>query len=394
MAAFSFGFWRFATENENYIFPILFSLLGSYYFIKSYAQKKYDLKYILASGLFATIACLYHQIHIFWFIGLFFGWIWIDKTSGLKRGILFAGTFIIAPVIYFLVILFYLHQNLSWFSVTRFVFHDYYIGAAGNTFGFNNVLLGAINFIRTFFQVHGQMLVMISRHKIWLLPGVIAIGFMIRAIIDLTTFKKLSNLKGPKMNIIVKIHLLILLLQLAFAVYNIGNAEFMIMIPALLAIILVGMKRIPMSSLAFIAVAMLIWNFTYGIYPNNSLHFNADAQVTAFVIEHPKDKFIASEPAIILNQYYYQEGHWPENVWPGPDYYKLHGPVSELKTKIDSALKSGGNIYTDCTGRPEVMSRGSMLFSSKDFFKPYNLKNTVATFETDAGKHVIVKIYP
>jgi len=33
--AFSFSLWRYGTENETYIIPIGFSLLGSYYFLKN-----------------------------------------------------------------------------------------------------------------------------------------------------------------------------------------------------------------------------------------------------------------------------------------------------------------------------------------------------------------------
>ncbi len=395
MAAFSFGFWRFATENENYIIPIFFSLLGSLFFVKSYIRGIYSYKYIILNGIFATIACLYHQIHLFWFIGLFFGWIMIDGAYNPKRGIVFASTFIIAPIAYLLVIAFYLGQSLSVFNISHFVFHDYYTGAAGNHIGLNNFLLGGINLFRTFFQVHGQIWVMISNNKLWLIPGILTLGPILYAVVFIFKGKELPIPKKSglaTLNIIVKTHSLILILQLAFAIYNIGNAEFMVMLPVLAVILLAKANWIPIKSLAVTAASLLIWNFSYGIYPNNQLHFNADDQVTQFIIDHPNDKFIAAEPAIILNQYYYQKGHWPENVWPAPEYYQLHSPVSELKAKVDSNLSNGGNVYTDCTGRPEIMNRASLLSTNMDFFKGYNLKDTVAVFETDAGKHSIFRL--
>lgn len=389
LTAFSFGFWRFATENENYIIPIFFSLLGSFFFVKSYVRQAFSAKYILLSGFFATIACLYHQIHIFWFIGLLAGWVWIDGKTGIKRGLVFTSAFVLAPLVYFLVIIFYLHQSLSFYNITHFVFHDYYTGDAGNHLGVNNFLLGGINFIRTFFQVHGQMEVMVANNKLWLVPGFLALGMVSFSILLVLkgTFKRVSNL-----NIVTKTHILIFILQLAFAVYNVGNAEFMAMLPVLLVIVIAKADWLPLKSIAFTAGALFIWNFSYGIYPNNQLHFNADAQVTRFIIEHPKDQFIAAQPPVILNRYYYEKGNWPENVWPGPDYYQLHAPVNQLKSKIDSALSNGGNVYTDCTGRPEITNRESMLIGKPDFFKSYNLKDTIAVFETGAGKHVIFRV--
>jgi len=391
--AFSFGFWRFATENETYITPIFFSLLGSFYFIKAFKEGNSSSKYILLSGLFATIACLYHQIHIFWLIGLFFGWIFIDNSLSFKRGLVFAASFLIAPLCYFLTIIFYLHQNLNWYNITHFVFHDYYIGAAGNHFGLNNIFLGGINFIRTFFQVHGQMWVIVSMHSLWLLPGILALGLILFAIVqifrrvDLTTFKKLSNL-----HIIAQVHILIFLLQLAFAIYNIGNAEFMVMLPVLGAVIIANSKLMPSKSLIYFSLSLLIWNFTYGIFPNNHFHFNANDKVTQFIIDHPNDKFVVAEPAIVFNQYYYQKGHWPDNCWAGPGYYELHGTLEELAYKIDSAL-SKCNVYTDCTGIPKVTSRETMTYQSGMFWiMGYPNQDIVAVFNTDGEAHEIFKI--
>jgi len=346
---------------------------------------------IILSGFFATIACLYHQIHIFWFIGLLAGWVWIDGQLNLRRGLIFVLTFVIAPVAYFAVIVFYLHQSLTIYNILHFVLHDYYTGAAGNHVGMNNFLLGGINFIRTFYQAHGQIAVMVKNNKLWLFPGILALGLFLYAVVcisrgkDLTTFKKLSNL-----DVVVKAHILIFILQLLFAVYNIGNAEFMVMLPALLAIILAKAGWFPAKLFALMAVSLLIWNFSYGIYPNNQLHFNADDKVTQFIIDHPNDKFIAAEPAEVLNQYYYQKGHWPVNVWPGPKYFQLHAPLAELASKIDSTLKRGGNVYTDCEGRPLVMSRET--YQEEMFFTFGPTMEPISSYETEAGKHIIFKL--
>ncbi|HBX87948.1 MAG TPA: hypothetical protein DEG09_04940 [Marinilabiliaceae bacterium] len=38
-AGSSFGIWRFATENEVYLIPILLSLAGTYYFLNLFAKE-------------------------------------------------------------------------------------------------------------------------------------------------------------------------------------------------------------------------------------------------------------------------------------------------------------------------------------------------------------------
>ena len=394
MVAFSFGFWRFATENENYIVPIFFSLLGSFYFIKSHIRRIYSNKYILLSGIFATIACLYHQIHIFWFIGLLFGWVWIDGKMNLKRGIIYASTFIIAPMAYFLVIAYYLHQSINFYNIIHFVFHDYYIGDARFHIGSDNFILGFISFIRTFFQVHGQIAIMLKNYSVWFIPGIVSIILCLAGVLFILRIAIRNKISArlSSHNFVTKTHFLIFILQLAFALYSVGNAEFMVMIPALFAIIIVKARSVPAKSIMVFALALFIWNFSYGIYPNNRMHFNANEKVAQFMIDHANDRFIVAQPEVVSNQYYYQVGHWPKNLWLSLATYQERGLIPVLKTQVDSFLTAGVIIYTDYIGFPRMINRATMLYDKKDFFKDYSLKDTVASFETDAGRHYIFKM--
>ena len=65
----SFGVMRFAVEAEVYIFPIFFSLLSSILFVKYVVEKQSSYLPFL-SGIMATLSCLFHQIHLFWGIGV------------------------------------------------------------------------------------------------------------------------------------------------------------------------------------------------------------------------------------------------------------------------------------------------------------------------------------
>ena len=242
--------------------------------------------------------------------------------------------------------------------------------------------------------MHGQIAMMVKNHLFWVIPGVItiilcvaAVAFLIRKAKNGTAIGRWSNQDG-----IIKTHILIFVLQLVFAAYSVGNAEFMVMLPALLAIIIAKTDWIPVKPLVVFAIALFIWNFSYGIYPNNRMHFNADEKVANFMIDHPNDRFIVAQPEIVSNQFYYKVGHWPKNLWLSLATYQERGLTLVLKSQVDSFLTAGGVIYTDYTGFPRMMNRATMLYDNQDFFKGYNLKDTVVVFDTDAGKHCIMKM--
>jgi len=119
---FSFSLWRFGTENETYIIPITFSLIGSFYFL-NFLKTRY-LKYILYSGFFATIACLFHQIHFFWWFGLLIGTTFYTKK--LKYILVYSITALIVPLAYILVLIFYspIFSLLFQFRISLFCCKD------------------------------------------------------------------------------------------------------------------------------------------------------------------------------------------------------------------------------------------------------------------------------
>lgn len=67
----SFGMLRFATENETYILPLLFSLLASRSWWRAVLENKY--RQWVAAGAWAAVAALFHQIHAFWWLALLLG---------------------------------------------------------------------------------------------------------------------------------------------------------------------------------------------------------------------------------------------------------------------------------------------------------------------------------
>jgi len=134
-----FGFLRYSIENETYIIPLFFGSLGLYFLN--------DLKFKNLSWFFLSVACLFHQIYIFWLIPvLVFNLIRYKSIKGLF------GSFTVVSIPYFFAAL-YFNKNLL-----SIVFQDVESGLVNNYFSLHNVLLGIINVFRSIIEIHGRIL--------------------------------------------------------------------------------------------------------------------------------------------------------------------------------------------------------------------------------------------
>ncbi len=73
LAGSCFGVLRFATENETYIQPLLLALLASVAWAQSLQTEKNARRWLLLAGLLAALACLVHQLMVWWWLGLLLG---------------------------------------------------------------------------------------------------------------------------------------------------------------------------------------------------------------------------------------------------------------------------------------------------------------------------------
>jgi len=170
----SWGIMRFATENETYIVPIFFSLVGSFFLLRYYRDHR--IKNLLLSGLLTALACLFHQIHFFWWLAFAVA---LFVKDGFKRAVIFVLPAFIVPLVYLLVIGLENGDIPSLEDVFRFIFRDYMAGTASVGFGLMSIVMSGISLIRTFIQVHGYML-MLVKANLWLLgfvPLSLILGF-------------------------------------------------------------------------------------------------------------------------------------------------------------------------------------------------------------------------
>ncbi len=378
---FSYSSIRFGTENENYIIPITFSLLASYFYFIFINTKSFLM--IFYSGLFASIACLFHQIHFFWWLGLFIGLIIYFKKW--KFVFYYTISAIIVPIIYLLVIYFYNNETINTHNILHFVFHDYYSGTAKSELGLNNFIFIFISSIRTFFQVHPVILNLIKENIFFVLPLLILpllLFILIKLLLKKTLFFK--NSMNDNIAIFVKSHIIIFIIHFLFAFYAVGNVEFMVMLPFLIFISIFYYYKINKLFLKTFVISLFLWNFSYGLLANNLFKYYNDDILVSFIINHPNDVFFVSEHTVI-NQYSYETGN--RNV--------KHIKRKNIINTIESLKKINLNkeyFYTDIIQKPQVFNRSSIL-EKKIIDFSNNKKELIKTYKGLYGKSYIYKVY-
>ena len=344
-----YGFMRFATDAEAYIIPLFFALLGSKIIFSGR-------KFILTSFLL-SIACLFHQIFFFWWVGLCVYILWNFEEQRLKNVVKYISTAFIVPVVYFLV--FRLTEN-DCNNVLEYIFHDY-IKNPNVSISLNSTifLLTPVSFIRTFIQVHGYILPLLQKYSLIILPVAIAcicfvIGlFKIKGSITKTDFSLQTNKYALS-------HLLIFVLQLLFAAISDGNAEFMLMLPFLSAIFFFGKYSIKFSPILYFAIGIFLWNISLALIPTHFLKTGIDEPMVKYIQQHPDKSYFLSENKRIGFLLEYESPDKKYNI-----YY--------TKAELDSLVKSGNTVLTHAVNNTFFMSRGSILSNNADLFSNYNI---------------------
>lgn len=379
LVGFSFNLWRFGTENEVYIMPITFSLLGSFYLIKYLRDQKGV--FILLSSLFAAIACLFHQIHFFWWLGLMFGFFAVHKS--FKTLFLFTLPAWIVPLGYALVVVVYNNTALNLENLLQFVLRDFYRDSVIAEFGLKTIFLSIVSCVRTFVQVHPIILTLLQKNFLFFIP--LVISFLIGIKLIHTSFKERVLVKQTNRNKIFGFtHLFILMGHFGAAVYNVGNVEFMVMVPFLVVLILVAFYTFSHKFLQYSAIFMFVWNFSFGILPYNLYPFYDDDKFVDYIIQNPSETYVVKS-RIIMAKYFFQTGKAdPENI-------KL---IEDLKpNELDALIREKLYIITDVIDYPEIFNKEKMLKTknSQDDFSKFN-KTKIFEFGGLFGETTIYKV--
>jgi hypothetical protein len=371
LVASSFGFFRFCTENETYVFPILISLLSTLSFLKFQSSSKPVLLFI--SGILAALACLFHQIHFWWWFAFVVSFV-IHKQY--KNILYFLSTALIVPLIYIFVAFFYFDiQNLG--ELMAFVFADYLEGRATASIGFKNILLFVINLIRTFVQVHGNLILLFQYSFIFILMAFLSVIMMVWGIIMSVKQFKIKLINHP----LKTIALIAIFFHLIFALVSFGNAEFMAMIPFLIVILYANFDFYIIRG---IILGFAIWNISLALIPNHFFDFEGNTKLAS--LYKKENIYIFENKPLIENIHFYKTGEDP-----AVNMYKI---TTNTPFLVDSVLKKNEKIYTDIfnkqiLNRQAITSDKSLKSKLLDTF----LISKSDSFSTDFETKYIYRIH-
>lgn len=351
-----FGMLRFATENETYIQPLLLALLASL----AWAQARYAAlarRWLLLAGLLAALACLVHQLMVWWWLGLLLGLQPWRGRPALGAALRYALPALLVPVAYALAA-----PSGGLKNLVQFALHDYLTGAARIEIGGKSLLLTAINLVRTAVQVHGNMPALL-RH--WpLLLGSSGLASLALGTYGLLGWRPLRPLAGQQgagpARTVRRTHALIGALHLGFAAQAAGNAEFMVMLPALAAVALAGggLLAWPARRVAALGTALLGWNLAFGLVPAQLLDYTgAGPALRARVLAAPGAWFLLRDPNLLRNQLHYFTGR-PASA---PRIVGLTAQdAAAFRAWLASRLAAGDTVYTDALGGYQPFDRARL----------------------------------
>lgn len=385
-AAFCFGFWRFSIDNESYIVAIFFSLSGTYAFLKLQLSEKSRGLMAVMAGFWAALACLFHQIHFFWWLALLISIFSHRKTR--KYTLFYAFPAIIVPVIYGLVLVFNYHEKLTVSHFIHFVFYSYFSGSAPIAIGLKNIFFTAVALIRTFIQIYPTQLTLLKSGIGYYLPlcaGLLMLYYIVRNRRNVFLRTALRD-RDKKLKPFVNGLIIVILLQFLFAAFSMGNAKFMIMLPLLMVLILPYFGTFDKGFSRLIIVFLFLWNFCYGAWPDYHYNYYNSQYPTAFLRQNPGAALITRNYGI-SDRYRYATG-----IEQNTNIIDVSAQPLNIEL-VDSLLHSNKPVYTDLIDYPTVYNRDYFTdnVSTDTFWKPFNHTKT-DSFRNFYGKVYISRI--
>lgn len=364
----SFVVMRYSSENEVYLFPLAFSL-GASVIYQDYLNSR-SLPGLLISGLLASIAILYHQIGIFWWLGLFIGLIFFRHPWKSKLVFL---TTVVPVILTYGIVTFKLSEfERSITGVFQFALRDYLSPGFDKIPGWENFFFTPVNFIRSFVQIHGYIFRMIRENILWIIPGLVSM-FLIGAVFIRNRF--LIRKTEQVNNQLFITHLIILVFYIVFAFFAQGNAEFMVMIPFLGYLLLFSKIKIRNISMVLFAIALLVWNVSYGLIPCNSFDFSDYIMLKTWIKKNPDATFVLKSDQQVISRLYYQSGIevYPQIIKSPSSLVQQGISVTGLYNKLDTLIALENQVYTDCVEYPGILSRRGVIDTGEDdyFFTEY-----------------------
>ena len=354
---------RYSVQCETYVIPIFFSVSATYFFLRTVRDKK--LLFALASGVMSALACLFHQVQIFWTIGLFVGLLF---SRHYRESIVYAITLLVIPTIYSLAFVFYEGGEWSVPNLFRYALSYYFTDNSSSGIGWKNLIMTPISFVRCIVQIHGNFVILLK-----MCPWLYAM-FLLLPIMAYMVFRLIRHgHKAVNDKLFAYVHLGIFAFQFAFACFSDGNTEFMVMLPFALIFGLASLFYMPVRSVAILAISLFVWNFCWAILPENIYRYYNEEAVVDYLKRNQDVKFIAVDEHTVENLYYYR-----------------HGELCEDRIFEQGDEIPDGEYITDVIERPSPLNRNRMLNDlSADCF---NNAEPIEEIEADFGNYHLYNV--
>ncbi len=336
-----FGFMRYSVQCETYVIPIFFSVVASYFFLKCISGK-HEKMYAAIAGLLSVMACLFHEVQIFWTIGIMFGFLFSKRYKCFAIYII---CLLLIPVAYSLSLVFVEGSTWTVENLVKYAMSYYFSDASSTGIGWKNLLMSPISFVRSISQVHGNFLLLLKMFP-YLYAMFLLIPIMFWLIVMI--FRRSCKINGNRLFAFV--HLGIFAMQFIFACFSDGNTEFMVMLPFALVFCLASLFCMPGRFLLPFGVSLFVWNFVWAILPEHICDYYNESEVVLYLRSNPDCNYIAAEEQLVENLYFYKYGE------------SIEGRVFGLDDEIPN-----GEYVTDVVDRQMPLNRNKMLNGNTTF---------------------------
>lgn len=372
-----FGVMRFATDNECYVVPLLFSLLAMYYVQVFLVRNSLDR--VVKAAVCISAACLFHQLSILVWLCIFMMFLF-DRHK--KHLLIFLSISLSVPFAY-LIAAYGVDGELSLIGTMEFALHDYLSGEAGMPELKQVVMLTAVGLVRSFVQIHGYVFGLFASHIVICVGvAVIVLIFMALGVAALRKIKR-RRLKLFQDRRFVRMLWGILILTVAFAAFSNGNAEFMVIIP-FVSIMLYAYYFDGSKPLIWFSAGLFVWNMCFALYPNKMFRFEPDEELAELTRRYPEAVFVLTNKPMVENICLYKFG--------GNNSVCLLHARKYTKQQYLKDKKEGRTIITDVPNAVNALSRAELTEKIGYRFDDVADKELLFGFESPKCKRSVYKL--
>ncbi|GAD06077.1 hypothetical protein PORCRE_1799 [Porphyromonas crevioricanis JCM 15906] len=399
-----YGFVRFATDAETYIYPLFWALLATDVWLKQRLDSSCFSRWsTLWVALLMAVACLFHQIYFFWYLGLGVSYLLVGTPKErLRTALLYALGGSVVPVVY--AFCFCLDSYTEAPNLLIYIFYDYYLHPEVGLFLSPKLfVLSLANLARSFYQLHGYIIPFLKHYPLWTIGVAGALWMLLSALsaylrcrkIHLQFVARRGRCRGRDC---ASIFLLIFFLQLGFAALAGANAEFMTMLPFLLFFFSFARRSRWLYALRPLAFSLVLWNFSLALFPSHFYSLQPIRGQAEFVLHHPDAQYYLQEDIWVRNYYLY---HFPTAPVPqihsidqiAVDFVNAEDMQQDSITGEKSNLRYNmGDAYTDMYS-PRLLSRASLLSAPAEL-SAFADRLSVDTLRFSVGYTLMERISP